>query len=82
MKKPPTVRTLHPGSWRFWGQLFLAEGLAIGALIHGGICFMGAYQDAFQRAVVCITTVVCALLDSTFNGLVCMAVHSHFLLFS
>ena len=42
---------------------------------------MGAYQDTIQRAVVGITAMVRTLLNSAFNRFVCMAVHSHFLLF-
>ena len=53
----------------------LAEGLAVSALIHGGICLMGAYQDPLQRAKVGILAVMGALLDSTLNALVCMTIH-------
>ena len=60
--------------------LLLAEGLAVGALIHGGICLMGTNHNAVQRAVVLSIAVVCAGLDGTFDALVCMAVHIHFLL--
>ena len=41
---------------------------------------MGAYQDPLQRAEVGILAMIGALLNSTFNALVCMAVHSVFLL--
>ena len=41
---------------------------------------MGAYQDAVQGAVVCLITMMGALLDGAFNALVCMAVHMQFLL--
>ena len=41
---------------------------------------MGAYQDAVQGAVVCLIAVMGALLDSTFNALVCVTVHDDFLL--
>ena len=61
--------------------LLFAEGLAVGALIHGGIGFMGAYQDALQRAVVGVITMICALGDGTFDALVGMTTHSQFLLF-
>ena len=61
-------------------HLFLAEGHAVGALVHGGIRLMGAHQDPVQRAVVLLTAVVCALANSAFNALVCVTVHSFFLL--
>ena len=56
--------------------LFLPEGLAVSALIHSRIAFMGADQNAIQRAVVLSITVISAGLDGTFDALVCMAVHS------
>ena len=62
-------------------SLLLAEGHAVGALIHGGIALMGAHQDSIQGAVVGAVTVMGALLDSTLNALVCVAVHSIILLF-
>ena len=58
----------------FAGSL-LAEGLAVGALIHGGIGLMGAHQDAVQRAVVLVLTVVCALMDGAFDALIGVAFH-------
>jgi hypothetical protein len=61
--------------------LLLAEGLAVGALIHGGICLVGAHQNVIQRAVVVGVTVVSALSYGAFDALVCIAVHSHDLLF-
>ena len=62
-------------------KLFLAEGHAVGALIHAGVCLVGAHKDPLQRAVVCLITMMGTLLNSTFNALVCVAVHSLFLLF-
>ena len=56
-------------------RLLLAEGLAVGALIHGGIYLVGADQDAVQGAEVCVLAVVGALSYSTLNALVCMAIH-------
>ena len=53
----------------------LTEGLAVGALILSGVDFVGAHQDTIQRAVVLAVAVVCAGLNSTFDGLVSMAVH-------
>lgn len=55
--------------------LFLAEGLTIRALILSGVCFVGAYQNAVQRAVICITAVICALRYSTFDTLIGVTVH-------
>ena len=62
-------------------KLLLAEGLAVSTLIHGGVALMGANQNAVQCAVVCILAVICALLNGTFNALVCFTVHNKFLLF-
>jgi len=63
-------------------RLLLAEGLAVGALVCGGIGLVSTDQDPLQRAVICILAVVLALLDSTLNALVCMAIHGVILLFS
>ena len=57
-----------------------AEGLAVGALVLSGSCLVGAHQDPLQGAEVCILAVILALLDSTLNALVCMAIHGVFLL--
>ena len=56
------------------------EGLAVGALVLGGVGLVGAHQNAVQRAVVLVLTVVCALLDGALDTLVGMTVHFHFLL--
>ena len=61
-------------------RLFLPEGLAVGALIHGRIGFVGTHQNLVQRAVVFGVTVIGAGLDGTFDALVCIAVHIRFLL--
>jgi hypothetical protein len=60
--------------------LLLAEGLAVGTLVHGGIHLMGADHNAVQRAVVLITAVMGALTDGAFDALVSMVVHGSFLL--
>ena len=60
--------------------LSLTEGLAVGALILGGVYLVGTYQNAVQRTVVLAVAVVSALLNSTLNTLVCLAVHNSFLL--
>jgi hypothetical protein len=43
---------------------------------------MGTDQDALQRAVICFIAVMRTLMDSAFDALIGMAVHSLFLLFS
>ena len=55
--------------------LLLAEGLAVGALVLGGVVFVGTHQDPVQGAVVLGIAVVSAGLDGAFNALVCMTVH-------
>ncbi len=63
-------------------KLLLAEGLAVGALVHSRIGLVGTYQDPLQGAVVGIFTMVGTLGNSTLNTLICMAAHSQFLLLS
>ena len=65
--------------WQPLGLLLL-EGLAVGALIHGGIDLVGANHDPVQRTVVLVLAVIGTLSHSTFNTLVRMAIHIHFLL--
>ena len=60
--------------------LFLPERLAVGALIHGRICLMGAHQNLIQRTVIFSVTMVGAGLDGALDALVCVAVHVLFLL--
>ena len=55
--------------------LFLTEGHAVGALVHGGVCLMGTYHDPLQRAVVCFLAMIGALLDGALNALIGMTVH-------
>ena len=62
-------------------DLLFTEGHAVSALINGGIAFMCAHQNALQGAEILLTAVVCALTNSAFNALVCVAVHTWFLLF-
>ena len=62
-------------------SLSLTEGLAVGTLVLSGIYLVGTYQNAIQRTVVLAIAVVGALLNSTFDTLVCFAVHNSFLLF-
>ena len=56
-------------------QLLLAEGHAVGALVHGGIHLVGTHQDLVQGAVVLVLTMMGTLLDGTFDALVCMTIH-------
>ena len=65
----------HRGS-----ALLLAEGLAVGTLVHGGVHLMGAHQDLVQGAVVLTLAVVGTLLDGTLDRLVGIAIHNEFLL--
>ena len=41
-------------------MLLLAEGLAIGALIHGGVCLVGAHLNAVQAAIILTAAMVLA----------------------
>ncbi len=63
------------------GNLFLSEGHTVGALVNSGVALMGAHQDLLQGAVVCLVTMMCALLYGTLDALVGIAIHSPFLLF-
>ena len=56
-------------------SLLLTEGLAVGALILSGIHLVGADKDFVQRTVVLVAAVMGALLDGTFDTLVCVTVH-------
>jgi hypothetical protein len=62
----------------FWSAL--AEALAVGALILGGVSLVGTHHDAVQRTVVLGIAVVCAGPNGAFNTLVGIVVHDHFLL--
>ena len=55
--------------------LLLTERHAVGALIHGGVHFMGTHQDFVQRTEVLMATMVGTLLDSAFDAFVGMTVH-------
>ena len=61
--------------------LFLSEGHAVSALVNSGIALVCAHQDLVQGAVVCLITMMCALLNGTFDALVGIAIHGSFLLF-
>ena len=56
-------------------KLLLAEGHTISALILTGICLVSTNQNTIQRAIVLAAAVVGALLNSTFDALICIAVH-------
>ena len=56
-------------------SLLLAEGHAVGALIHGGVALMGTDQNAVQSTVILILAVVCTLVNSALNALVSLVVH-------
>ena len=62
------------------GNLLSAEGLAVGALLIGGVHLMGAHLNVLQRAVVLGVTVIGALLNGAGDALVCVAIHILFLL--
>ena len=62
-------------------RLFLTEGLAVGALVNGGVALVGTDQDALQRAVVSFIAVMGALMDGALDALVGIAVHIVILLF-
>ena len=49
---------------------FQNKGLTVCALYDSGVCLMGADGDALKRAVVLGLTVVCTLLNRTFDTLV------------
>jgi len=55
--------------------LLLTERLAVSALVHSGVCLVGAHQDAVQRAEILGVAVVCAGLNGTFDTLIGLAVH-------
>ena len=42
---------------------------------------MGSNQDALQGAIVCLVAVVGALMNSTLDALIGIAIHNRFLLF-
>ena len=55
--------------------LLLAEGHAVGALVHGGIGLVGTHQDAVQGTVVGAVAVISTLGNGTLDALVGVAVH-------
>ena len=87
---PPGERGEIPFDLPYWGLpplkgeagSLLAEGLTVGALVHGGGGLVGAHQDPVQRAEVLGVAVVGTLLDGTLDALVGVAVHIRSLLIS
>lgn len=63
------AKTQFGSNFRFAGAdgLFTLEALAVCALVHSGIGFMGANADFFQSAIIVRIAVVCALGYRTFN---------------
>ena len=61
--------------------LLLAEGHAVGALVHSGVCLVGTHHDPLQGAVVCFIAMVHALGNGALDALVGIVVHDLFLLF-
>ena len=70
-----SIKKGHAKAYPIEKTLFLAEGLAVGALIHGGIAFMGTYQNAVQSAVIAVGAVIGTLMHGTLDALVGVAVH-------
>ena len=62
-------------------SLLLAEGLAVGTLIHGRVGLVGTHLNSVQRAIICVLTVISTLGNSAFDALIGMAAHIPFLLF-
>ena len=60
---------------RIAGLLF-PEGLAVGALIHGGVRLVSAHQDLLQRAVVFVVAVVGALGNGALDTLIRVTAHT------
>ena len=59
-----------------WKNLFFPEGLAVGALVHGGVGLVGAHHNPIQGAVVFVFAVISTLLYGAFDALVGMTVHT------
>ena len=76
----PVKRKIRRRLPPYWQVSLLPEGLAVGALIHSRIAFMGADQNSVQRAVVLSIAVISAGLNGTLDALVCIVIHSFFLL--
>ena len=56
-------------------RLLLAEGLTVGALVHGRVSLMATNQDSIQRAEVLSVAVVCTLLNGALDALIGIAIH-------
>ena len=62
------------------GASSLAERLAVGALVLGGICLVSTNEDPIQGAVILAVAVISAGLNGTFDALISVTVHSFLLL--
>ena len=60
-------------------SLLLAEGLAVGTLVHGGVSLVSTNQDPLQGTVVGIIAMVSTLMNGALDALVCMAAHIHYI---
>ena len=58
-------------------KLLLTEGLAVGALVNGGVGLVSAYKNSIQRTEVFGVAVIGALLNGTFDALVGVAAHNN-----
>ena len=54
------------------------KGFAVGALVHGGVSFMGANGNAVERTVVFVLAMVSALLNGAFDAFICAAIIHNF----
>ncbi len=61
-------------------DLFNLERHTVSALALSRICFVGAYSDSIQRAVISIRSDVSALYHGAVDFLVTVVVHSFYLL--
>ena len=57
--------------------LLLAEGLAVGALVNGGVGLVGADKNTIQRTEVFGVAVIGALLNGAFDALVGITAHNN-----
>ena len=57
-----------------FGLFLQLKGLAVGALVHGGVLLVGAHMDLLQTTERCVGTVVRALLYATLDGRVSSAI--------
>ena len=70
-------KEMDGGFRRRQNSLLSAEGLAVGALLIGGVHLVGSHLDVIKRAVISGIAVIGTLLDGTGDALVCVAVHKN-----